>query len=93
MAHRFRDRSVTQLLYKPGLHSGLARGRPPADPDGAGLDGGGGGGGSAGRQTTMRRASEVRQGRQTQLQAVRIVGTERRATAATSLSSHPREGC
>ena len=73
MAHRYRERSVTQLLYKP---SRTARG----------ADGGGGGGGSsavgaaapAAASPLCRRASELRsKNRDVVLQSVRISGSQR----------------
>eukprot|EP00908_Phaeocystis_cordata_P024353 Transcript_6814.p2 GENE.Transcript_6814~~Transcript_6814.p2 ORF type:complete len:365 (+),score=141.79 Transcript_6814:942-2036(+) len=66
VAHRYKDRSVTQLLYKPGMGSIAAKGRAAAAaPDR---------GGSA----PVRRSSELRHlSRDVQLQSVRVPGSQR----------------
>ena len=78
VAHRYKDRSVTQLLYKPGMVTIRARSHATAAAS-AGVTGASAGvaGASAG-VAPVRRSSELRHiSRDVQLQSVRVPGSQR----------------
>ena len=73
VAHRYKDRSVTQLLYKPGMDTIRARSHAAA----AASAGAAGAGATAG-MAPVRRASEIRNiSRDVQLRSVRVPGSQR----------------
>ena len=82
VAHRYRERSVTQLLYKPAI--GLIKERAAAGIGGAAGAGVGAGVGADGADPSepMRRISELRHlSRDVALQSVRVPGAQRERDA------------
>ena len=74
VAHRYKDRSVTQLLYKPGMVTIRARSHAAA----AASAGVAGVAGAAAGVAPVRRSSELRHiSRDVQLQSVRVPGSQR----------------